>query len=101
MPYDGDQTWPDLTSSLDQKARQLVQNLLLYNEAYNDWQTFRAGRTDAQIATDLTNLGPQTVTTTMVSEMDSAFSSFKDLHDLANNAAVAQGDRFFSLRKFT
>lgn len=95
MAYDGDQTWDDLVGDLSVKARNFVHNLLLYHEAYNDWQTFRDGRTDAQIATALSRA------TADVADLDAAYAAFKDLHDLANNVVVAQGDRLFALRHFT
>lgn len=65
------------------------------NEQYNEWQSFRAGRTNATIA------GVLGKTETQVAEMDACFAALKSLYDQANNQVVAQGDYFFSLRKFS
>ena len=65
-------------------------------EGYNEWQSFRASRTNAQIATALGR------TESEVAELDAAFSAIKEIHDFANNvASPTQGDRFFAIRKFS
>lgn len=94
MDYAGTLTWDELVQNLTNHSRNLRSNLYALLEEYNEWQRFRAGRTNAVIAIALA------VTETQVAEMDAAFAAFKEIFDFTNNVAPSQGDRFFSLRQF-
>lgn len=95
MAYNADMVWSDWTKELGSVARNSIQHLEVGLRAYNEWQSFRAGRTNAAIATALSR------TESEIAEMDSAFAALKALHDCANNVAVSQGDRLYSLRIFS
>ena len=95
MAYNGDKTWDDLVAECNGASRGAINQLNFGQNAYDEWQSFRAGRTNAQIATAISR------TETEVSEMDSAFSAVKALYDYANNQTPSQSDYFFSLRKFS
>lgn len=99
--YNGDLKWTDLAQRAGATAETLQEALLHGLAEYNEWQSFRAGRTNQQIATALTALGPGTVTEGQVAELDACFAGLKDLHDCANNVDVAQGDRYFAFRVFS
>lgn len=99
--YNGDLKWADLAQRAGATAETLQEALLHGLAEYNEWQSFRAGRTNAQIATALTALGPGTITEGQVAEMDACYAAFKVLHDCASNVAVPQGDRFFAMRVFS
>jgi hypothetical protein len=92
MPYT--ETWGSLTGKAEQHARSTIRILNENLEAYNDWQTFRGGRSNADIATALG------VTETDVANMDACFSAFKAIYDHANNVSPSQGDRFYAMRIF-
>ena len=95
MTYNGDQTWITLASSAAASAETLKESLIHGLDAYNEWQSFRAGRSNAAIAAALTVAAGQ------VAEMDACFAALKELYDCANNVAVSQGDRLFSMRVFS
>jgi hypothetical protein len=95
--YSGDVKWTDLAASASAGAETLKNALIHGLDLYNEWQNFRAGRTNAQIATDL----GAPATETRIAELDAAFAAMKELHDCANNVAVTTSDRFYSLRKFS
>lgn len=101
MTYNGDMKWADLAGIASAGAEIMKEALLHGRDLYDEWQSFRAGRTDAQIATALTTLGPGTITSGMVAEMDACFAAFKELNDCANNVATSTLDRFYSMRKFS
>jgi hypothetical protein len=95
MTYNTDKTWADLSRSAGISANTAVTTLVSGQVAYDEWQSFRAGRTNLEIATDLA------VTETAVAEMDSCYAALKAIHDYANNQTPVQGDYFYSLRKFS
>ncbi len=95
MTYNDDLTWTDLSKIAGQQAADLISTLLSAMNNYNEWQSFRAGRTNAQIATVLGK------TETQVSELDACFAAFLDLYNAANNVATSTADRFYSMRKFS
>lgn len=96
MVYNTDKTWDDLVKELGSDARNAIQHLEVGLRQYNEWQSFRAGRDNATIATALTRTSGE------IAEMDAAYAAFKDLYDFANNVvSPTQGDRLFSLRVFS
>lgn len=98
--YNGDLKWADLAKLAEAGGQTLINALVHGKDQYDEWQSFRAGRNNTQIAAALTALGPGTISDTQVAEMDACFAAFKELHDCANNVATSTADRFFSMRKF-
>jgi hypothetical protein len=95
MAYLPDLTWTDLVRNCEIACRNEMNTREESLRQYDLWQRFRAGRTNAQIATALSK------TETEIGEMDAAFAVFKTIHDFANNvASPTQGDRYYSLRQF-
>lgn len=100
--YNGDLKWANLAERAGSTAETLQEALLHGHAEYKEWQSFRAGRSNAQIATALTSAGGSgTVTEAQVAELDACFAALKELHDCADNVAVAQGDRFYAMRIFS
>jgi len=95
MAYNADLTWVQLTAGAGFHSKTYLQVLTNGNEAYNEWQSFRAGRTNLEIATALGR------TETEVAEMDAAYAALKLLYDYGNNQVPTQSDYFYSLRKFS
>lgn len=95
MAYNDDLTWDDVANKAGSRGNDLISALLQGQREYDEWQSFRAGRTNAQIATALSR------TETEVAELDSCYSAFKALNDYANNQTPSQSDYYFSMRKFT
>ncbi len=95
MPFNNDIDWPILTRLVGAQASSFIHLLRNGMVAFNKWQSFRAGRTNAQLAAALSR------TMTEIAEMDAAFAAIKELHDAADNVPVATLDRFFALRKFS
>jgi hypothetical protein len=95
MTYNADLTWIDLSKSLGRHANLLYSSMVEGNKQYDEWQSFRAGRTNADIATALGR------TETEIAEMDAAYAAMKAIYDYANNQPPTQSDYLYSLRKFT
>ena len=95
MAYNDDKTWDDLAREAGNAARNSILTLEAGEMAYTEWQSFRAGRTNAQIATALS------VAETDVAAMDSCYSAMHTLYQCAGNVDVSQGDYFYSLRIFS
>jgi lipid-binding SYLF domain-containing protein len=95
MTYNDDLTWEDLSKIAGQQASDLISVLLSAMNNYNEWQSFRAGRTNATIATALGK------TETQIAEIDACFVAFIELYNTANNSPPYQSDRFYSMRKFS
>jgi hypothetical protein len=92
--YNGDQTWTTLSSAASGSAETLKESIIHGLDAYNEWQSYRAGRSNATLATALS------VPESQVAEMDACFAAMKELHDCASNVATSQSDRLFALRVF-
>ena len=96
MTYNGDHTWASLSGEAGRVARQLQGYLRESQATYDEWQNFLAGRTDAEIVTFLGR------SETEIAEMHACYTAFKECYDFANNvASPVQGDRFYSMRKFS
>jgi len=79
-----------------QYSKAVIKTLNESLEKYMDWQTYRAARTNAQIATALGRTEDE------IADLDACLSAFKEIYDFANNeASPAQGDRYYSMRRFT
>ena len=95
MTYNADKTWENLAADAGYFAKSYIQILSNGNDAYNEWQSFRAGRTNLEIATALGR------TEAEVAEMDASYSAMKLIYDYANNQTPTQSDYLYSLRKFS
>ena len=95
MVYNNDLTWEDLSRDAQTAARAIINALREGVKQYDEWQNFRAGRTNAQIATALSR------TETEVGEMDSCFAAMLAINNYADNGTPSQSDYYFSLRKFS
>jgi len=95
MPYDPETTWPTWSNLAASHGSNAIRMIHEWEEVYQDWQTFRAGRTDAQLATALGK------TTTDIAAVDSAFAAFHVMYNSCNNVAgPVAGDRFYAWRVF-
>ncbi len=95
MAYDKDFTWTDVVGDIEFFGGDLKQSLIAGHEQYLEWVIFRDGRTNAQLATDLS------VAESSIADADIAYSSMEDLYMAATNGVVAQYNRLDALRKFT
>ncbi len=95
MTYNGDLTWGDLAYKAGQQAQNMIASLTAGLNEYNEWQSYRAGRTNAEIATALGK------TESQVAEIDACFGALKEMYDYANNQTPYASDRFYSMRKFS
>ena len=96
MTYNGDLIWNDLSNNAGRVARQLSGYMREALSEYAEWQSFRDSRTDAQIAVALGK------TEAEIAELDSCYAAFTEIFDFADNvASPVQGDRFYSMRKFS
>lgn len=50
MPYNGDMTWDDLKRDAERQGKAAFINTEAQIRGYDEWQSFRAGRTNTQIA---------------------------------------------------
>lgn len=98
MVYNEQKTWENVSTSGGSIARDLIAVLNRALNEYNEWQSFRAGRTNAQIATDLAETG---IVEADVAALDSCFAAGLALFNYANNGTPTQSDYLFSLRKFS
>lgn len=96
MPYDPDTGWSHWARLAEIYASDLIRFLTLSEEAYNEWQTFRAARSDADIATALGK------TEAEIADLDSCFAAFHEIYEFSDNvASPTQGDRLYSMRRFS
>ena len=95
--YNAEMAWADVLSQASNAAGGAESYLYSGLRAYDNWQSFRAGRTNAQIATDLGG----TATEAKVAEVDSMYAALKALYDYASNQTPVQSDYLFSIRKFS
>lgn len=95
MAYNDDKTWADLSRDVGIGSNTLITTLVEGQNKYNEWQSFRAGRTNTEIATALG------VTDADVANMDSCYSAMLALYNYANNQTPFQSDYLYSLRLFS
>jgi hypothetical protein len=95
MAYDPDTGWSNWARQAEMNASNAIRFLREWEEVYNDWQTFRESRSNADIAADLGKTEPE------IADLDSCFAAFKEIMDFVDNvASPVQGDRLYSLRRF-
>ena len=100
MTYNADKNWDDLIGNelggLEKGAKDLLAAIREGQALYDEWQSFRDSRADADIATALGR------TTAEVADMDSAFSAFDSITRYQNNNTPPAGiDQGFALRVFS
>jgi hypothetical protein len=95
MAYNNDLTWADLAGEAAEHAGALKTALVNGQEAYQEWQSFRAGRTNAQIATALGR------TETEVAELDACMSGLVYAYQFSTNQSHVEADWFYAWRKFS
>jgi len=101
MAYNADKTWDTLANEIQPKAEALLTAIREGKAAYEEWQSVRDARTDADIATALTALGRPT-SEAEVAEMDAAFAAFDSIQRYLDNDTPPAGlNQGFSLRKFS
>ena len=93
MVYNADMTWDAWVQKLERHGRPFVHSLLLGNELWADWQSYRDGRDNATIGLSISRSEAD------IAALDAAFAALKALHDAADNQVVAQADHLFALRK--
>lgn len=94
--YDGTKTWQDYERETQNHSRSIVEQLTRGEEFYKDLIVFKAGRTNAQIATALG------VTEAYVIDLEAAVIAMHRLFQvLENSATITQIDFGDNLRKFT
>lgn len=102
MSYNADQRWPDLVYLLAANAGPVKTALINAREAFEEWISFRAGRSDAQIAADLTAQGDRTVLESEIAAMNNAFYGLLYAHQFATGEGNPPLSNWFSdWRKFT
>jgi hypothetical protein len=96
VAYNGDKTWDELVNEIGQPAQQLLRSIREGQGHYDEWQSFRDGRTNADIATSLGR------SETEVAEMDAAFAAFNSITRYQDNDTPPAGiDQGFALRVFS
>ena len=95
MAYDLELTWENIVGILSGSAGNIERNLYDGLRLYWSWQTFRAGRTNLEIATAL---GKNELD---IAKADSCFAAMKALYDYADNQTPVQSDYFYSMRQFS
>lgn len=95
MVYNDDATWADLSKLASQAAANMIANLIEGKALYDKFQSFKNGRTNAQMAVVLAKTEAQ------VADLSNCFAVLNELYNAADNQATYTGDRFYSLRKFS
>ncbi len=102
MGYNADKIWEAHIGEIEPVAKALLVSIREGKALYDEWQSFRNARSDADIATDMTALGGRTVVESEVAELDAAFAVFDSVQRYLDNdtppAGINQG---FSLRVFS
>jgi hypothetical protein len=102
MAYNVDKIWEAHVGELEPVAKTLMAAIRDGKALYDEWQSFRNARTDADIATDMTAAGGRAVTTADIATMDAAFSAFDSImRYLDNDTPPADIDQGFALRVFS
>lgn len=98
--YNADVKWADEATQLSTIAARMRDALYTGHMLYDEWQNYRAGRSNADIATALSTVS-RTVTSEEVAEMDAAYAGFEQLYKFATNQTAQTGDWMYSIRKFS
>jgi hypothetical protein len=95
MTYNTDMGWFDLTAEASNMSNAMIGCITNAKRAYDEWQSFRAGRDNATIAAAVGR------TTGDIANIDSCFAAGLALYNYANNGTPSQGDYMYSLRIFS
>lgn len=96
MTYNGDKKWADVASAATVAADNMREALIHGLEAFEEYISLKGAMTDAQLAAQLETDEAN------VQAAAACFQALLELYNFADNvASPTQGDRFFSLRKFT
>ncbi len=104
MAYNPTKTFNQLVADFEPAGKPLLKSIREGKAAYDEWQSFRDARTNADIATDLTALETangtgRTITEPEVADMDAAFSAFDSIMRYLDNDTPPAGiDQGFALR---
>ena len=99
MPYNPLKTFDQLVTQFEPKGASLLKAIREGKGEYDEWQSFRASRTDADIATALSGTSGRTITAAEVADMDAAFSAFDSMKRYLDNDTPPAGiDQGFALR---
>jgi hypothetical protein len=102
MAYNVDKIWEAHVGELEPVATTLMSAIRDGKALYDEWQSFRNARTDADIATDMTAAGGRSVTASEIADMDAAFSAFDSIMRYLDNDTPPSGiDQGFALRVFS
>lgn len=102
MTYNADKTWDQVSSEAATAATNMREAIIHAKEAYEEWISFKAGRSSSAIATALSATSGKTITSAMVDDAASCFQVFLELFNFATNVpSPTQGDRMFAMRLFT
>jgi len=92
--YNGDITWPDMSKTASQMATDLIYSL-------NAGRTTLMNGNHSGQKDKCPDSNGIVQNETEIAELDACFAAFKELYDAANNVAVSQSDRLYSMRKFS
>jgi len=95
VTYNPNLTWAMLEGIAGNHARILISTLYDSKRAYDEWQSFRGGRTDGEIATALGK------DVTDIQNIDACFAAMIMQYNYADNQTPVQGDYFYALRLFS
>ena len=89
---DATKTSAEIYGAVANKSRNLIDVLYNAEKDYLEWQTYRAGRTNAEIGTALG------ITDAEVGIIDAAYAAGHAVYTYAANGVPAQSDYLYSLR---
>lgn len=96
MAYNADMTWNDLVRLLSIKNKSTMSAVREGNAEYLEFQSFRAGRSDLQIAIDLAKDEAD------IANMTSSFAGHLAMRQFMENDGAALGtDHAFNFRLFS
>jgi len=85
MAFNADLTWDEnLCRDIQMAGRNLKNALIAGEESYQEWQSYRAGRTNTVIAAVFDPVRSEGD----VAELDSAYAALHDLYNCASGASI-------------
>lgn len=94
MPYNEQASFDDFASLARLNGTQLINQLNQCQLVYDKWQSFRAGRSNADIAT------AESVDETWIAELDAVFAAFSMMKAYFENGVPSQSDYKYAVMKF-